>query len=79
MYDNGTNPDLIPPVVFDDITRKMICKITYESNIAGKKPNAMQVFLPATVEFIFIINNREKKCWNAFPLKMKLIIMGLLQ
>lgn len=49
MYDNGADPDLLPSEVLDDISRKVVCKITYESNIAGKKPNAMQVSIPATV------------------------------
>lgn len=49
MYDNGADPDLLPSEVLDDISRKVVCKITYESNIAGKKPNAMQVTIPATV------------------------------
>lgn len=49
LYDNGTNPELLPEVVFDDLTRHMLCKVNYKSNIAGKKPNAMQVWIPATV------------------------------
>ena len=49
LYDNGVNPALLPEVVFEDLERQVLCKVTYKSNIAGKKPNAMQVWVPATV------------------------------
>lgn len=49
LYDNGVNPALLPEVVFEDLERQILCKVTYKSNIAGKKPNAMQVWIPSTV------------------------------
>ena len=49
LYDNGVNPALLPEVVFEDLERRVLCKVTYKSNIAGKKPNAMQVWIPSTV------------------------------
>lgn len=64
LYDNGTNPDLLPSDVFDDISRQVLCKITYESNIAGRKPNAMQIYLPATVIVSIMFHCRVKRLWN---------------
>lgn len=56
VYDNGVDPDLVPAVVFDDIHQKTVCKVTYENNIAGRKPNVMEIDLPATVEWLDVFH-----------------------
>ena len=52
LFDNGTNPALIPEGIFDDLTRHELCRITYKSNIVGKKPNTMRVHVAASVSFL---------------------------
>lgn len=49
VFDNGVNPGLLPDEAFEDVHRKEVCRITYKSNIAGKRPNMMRVRVPATV------------------------------
>ena len=62
LYDNGLNPALIPECVFEENQRNQVLRITYKSNIAGRQPNSMQVFAPATVETeIERMSDREKR------------------
>lgn len=71
LYDNGLNPALIPECVFEENQRNQVLRITYKSNIAGRQPNALQVFAPATVViYTRTISDRGKKtksftnpCW----------------
>ena len=49
VYDNGMNPALVPEEVFDDMSRKALCRIEYGRNIMGRKPNKMEVFVPPGV------------------------------
>lgn len=49
VFDNGVNPGLLPDEAFEDVHRREVCRITYKSNIAGKRPNMMRVRVPATV------------------------------
>ena len=51
LFDNGVNPELVPEGVFDDLLRRVLCRINYKYNLSERKPNSMQVYLPATVLF----------------------------
>ena len=56
VYDNGVNPGLLEDEAFEDIHRKEVCRITYKSNIAGKRPNMMRVRVPATVRAVWVVH-----------------------
>lgn len=50
VYDNGTDLDLLPEGFLEESSRKVVCKVNYDNNISGRKPNRMEVSLPATVD-----------------------------
>lgn len=48
-YDNGVNPDLLPDDAFEEVHRREVCRITYSSNLSGRRPNVMRARIPSTV------------------------------
>ncbi|KAK8801998.1 hypothetical protein WA158_006393 [Blastocystis sp. Blastoise] len=59
LYDNGINGKDIPECVFPDLIQRERCKIYYKSNLGGRVPNSMRVFLNIDLSSTTKNNNND--------------------